>query len=85
MLELLYSDSSGAIQLAAFRRINGRAIEEAAEQGMPRTLAAVMANSAPNAFRQAGADCGWDREALLRWYVARGDSDRRKHRVREWL
>lgn len=84
-LAWLYSDASGGIQLAAFRRISGRAIAEAHRAGMPRPLAAIMANSAPNAFVRAGRARGWDRVEILKWYVSQGDPERRLHRVERWL
>lgn len=85
VLAVLYSDASAAIQLDVFRRTNGRAIAEGHENGLPRPLAAIMANSGPNRFRRAGERLNWDRAQLVAWYVAGGDGERRKHRVRRWL
>lgn len=85
MLMVLYSDASAAVQLAAFRRISGRAIEIAHRNGFPRPLAAVLANAGPNRFLAEGEACGWDRDHMVRWYVSRGDKERRLHRVEQWL
>lgn len=85
VLEVLYSDASASVQLAAWRHISGRAIQEAWSHGIPRPLAAIACNGGPNAFLRAAEERDWDQAEIVVWYVSGGDTDRRKFRVRSWL
>jgi hypothetical protein len=85
VLAVLYSERSGALTLAAWRRIIAPALYEAQRHGWRRAelaLAAAVANTAPTLLVRLGEECSWSSACVAHRY-ARGN----EHRARRitWL